>query len=216
MKRKSPSRVRPFHHAPLPFSLPSLFNVLLNCAALLWGLRSDPSLFSLYLSLCSLRLAMATEEANKPSTLPPYPEMILAALDALHEKEGANKTAISKYIESKYGELPAEHPSLLAHHLSRMKEIGQLVFAKNNYMRFDPNAPPRRGRGRPPKPKIPVPAGTVLAPARPRGRPRKDPNAPPTPKIKKPAAKIGSKSGRGRGRPPKVKPQQAQAGIQAS
>ncbi|BAU01753.1 hypothetical protein VIGAN_11105300 [Vigna angularis var. angularis] len=59
-----------------------------------------------------------------------------------------------------------------------MKESGELVFNKNNYMKTDQSAPPKRGRGRPPKPKAPVPPGTVVSPSRPRGRPPKDPNAP--------------------------------------
>ncbi|KAF8772869.1 hypothetical protein HU200_005259 [Digitaria exilis] len=124
---------------------------------------------------------MATEEVAKPSPLPPYPEMILAALDGLGDKNGSNKSAISRYIEGKYGELPPAHASLLTAHLARMKESGELIFLKNNYFRSDaPDAPPKRGRGRPPK--------------------VRDPNAPPPPP--KPAS---TGSGRPRGRPPKAK-----------
>ena len=154
--------------------------------------------------------------------------MILAAIEALNDKNGSNKSSISKYIESTYGDLPAAHSTLLAHHLNKMKQGGDLVMAKNNYMKPDPNAPPRRGRGRPPKPKVPLPPGTVLSPPRPRGRPPKprDPFAPPPPPKKastgsgKPRgrppkkAKVGAPSSpapatgtpRPRGRPPKVKP----------
>ncbi|KAF7816465.1 HMG-Y-related protein A-like [Senna tora] len=143
---------------------------------------------------------MATEEVNKPPSLPPYSEMITKALDALDETNGSNKSAISKYIESTYGELPAGHSTLLSHHLNKMKESGELVFWKNNYMKPDPNAPPRRGRGRPPKPKDPLPPGIALFPPRPRGRPPKDPNAPPNP----PKPKVSAGSGRPRGRPKKI------------
>lgn len=142
---------------------------------------------------------MATQEVNKPLSLPPYPEMIMKALEALNEPNGSNKSSISNYIESIYGELPEGHSIVLANHLNQMKENGDLVFAKNNYMKPDPNAPPKRGRGRPPKPKDPLapPPAAVLSPPRPRGRPPKDPNAPPkTPKA--------ASSGRGRGRPKKV------------
>ncbi|KAI6670621.1 hypothetical protein NL676_005506 [Syzygium grande] len=142
---------------------------------------------------------MAATEFNKPPPLPPYPEVIIAAVDALREPNGSNKTSISKYIESKYGELPAGHSQLLSHHLNRMKESGELVFWKNNYTIPDPNAPPRRGRGRPPKPKEPVPAPAAPAPARPRGRPPKDPSVP---KPVKP--KVSTGSGRPRGRPRKM------------
>uniref|UniRef100_A0A2P2KN79 HMG-Y-related protein A n=2 Tax=Rhizophora mucronata TaxID=61149 RepID=A0A2P2KN79_RHIMU len=143
---------------------------------------------------------MAAEEVHKSPSLPPYPEMILQAIAALNEKNGSNKTSISKYIESKYGDLPAGHSTLLSHNLNRMKHTGELVFWKNNYMKADPNAPPRRGRGRPPKPKDPLPTAAVLAPARPRGRPLKDPNAPKP--VKPKVAATGS--GRPRGRPRKM------------
>ncbi|CAH2049045.1 unnamed protein product, partial [Thlaspi arvense] len=167
------------------------------------------------------------QPATAPSTLPQYPEMILAAIEALNDKNGSNKSSISKHIEATYGELPPAHSTLLSHHLNKMKQSGQLVMVKNNYMKPDPNAPPRRGRGRPPKPKAPLPPGTVPAPPRPRGRPPKarDPFAPPPPpkkkapssgsgrrgrppKLAKTAAPAPAPSGekRGRGRPPKVKP----------
>jgi len=142
---------------------------------------------------------MATKEVNKPLSLPPYPEMILKAVDALNEPNGSNKSAIANYIESIYGELPEGHAVLLTYHLNQMKESGDLVFAKNNYSRPDPSAPPKRGRGRPPKAKDPLasPPSAVVSPPRPRGRPPKDPNAgPKTPKT--------SGSGRPRGRPKKI------------
>ncbi|XP_052205275.1 HMG-Y-related protein B-like [Diospyros lotus] len=157
---------------------------------------------------------MAAEESNNPptqpepqpgaapSSLPQYPELILAAIEALGDKNGSNKSAISKQIEATYGELPAAHSTLLSHHLNKMKQSGQLVMMKNNYMKPDPSAPPRRGRGRPPKPKVPLPPGTVVPPPRPRGRPPKsrDPLGPPSPPKKKPPS---SGTGRKRGRPPK-------------
>lgn len=125
--------------------------------------------------------------------------MIIAALEALKEENGSNKSSISKYIESKYGDLPAGHSQLLSDNLNRMKETGELVFWKNNYMKSD-QAPPRRGRGRPPKPKGLLPPSDTVSPARPRGRPPKDPNAPPKPTKPKDA----SSTGRPRGRPRKM------------
>lgn len=129
-------------------------------------------------------------------------QLILNAIEALNEKKGSNKTSISKYIESKYGDLPAGHTTLLSHHLNRMRETGELIFWKNNYIKAGPNAPPRRGRGRPPKPKDPLspPPGAILSPARPRGRPPKDPNAPP----RSPKPEVASKTGKPRGRPRKM------------
>ncbi|XP_011099943.1 HMG-Y-related protein A-like [Sesamum indicum] len=160
---------------------------------------------------------MATEELNKPPSIPPYPQMIMEALDALKQTEGANKSAISKYMESKYGEMPAGHADLLSHHLNRMKDSGELLFIKNNYVKPGPDAPQKRGRGRPPKPKEPLPAGAIAAAPRPRGRPRKDPNAPPAPKKPKPPAGPPSisKTGRPRGRPRKVNPQPVQNEVEA-
>ncbi|GMI68984.1 high mobility group A [Hibiscus trionum] len=143
---------------------------------------------------------MATEEVNKPPPLPSYPQLIIDVIEALNDKNGSNKTTISKYIESKYGDLSGGHSTLLTHHLNKMKETGELVFWKNNYMKADPNAPPRRGRGRPPKPKVSLPPGMVLSSGRPRGRPPKDPNAP----SRSPKPRLPSESGRPRGRPRKM------------
>ncbi|KAL5229835.1 hypothetical protein ABZP36_028611 [Zizania latifolia] len=155
---------------------------------------------------------MATDEVAKPP-LPPYPEMILAAIESLNDKNGSNKSAISKYIEEKYGDLPPAHASLLTAHLARMKESGELIFLRNNYFRADaPDAPPKRGRGRPPKPKDPSAPPPPPKPAspRPRGRPPKskgpisDAVAPAAKKAKtapSPAADGSSPVKRGRGRP---------------
>lgn len=126
--------------------------------------------------------------------------MIIEAIDALKQEEGSNKTSISRYIESKYGELPSAHSKLLTFHLDRMKQSGELIFLKNNYIKAGPGVPPKRGRG----------------------RPRKDPNAPPVPKKPKPSPGPStvtlSKTGRPRGRPRKVKPQpsQPQNGLEMS
>ncbi|KAK3007673.1 hypothetical protein RJ639_014810 [Escallonia herrerae] len=148
--------------------------------------------------------------------------MIFAAIDALKEKEGSNKSSISQYIESTFGDLPAGHANLLSDNLNKMKEAGELAMVKNNYLRPDPSAPPKRGSGRPPKAKDPSSpeAAAPAAPAGPtrgrgRGRPRKDPNAPPAAKKAKPAAAEPSKTGRPRGRPHKVKPQLAQNVVEA-
>ncbi|KAK9091561.1 hypothetical protein Sjap_024738 [Stephania japonica] len=146
---------------------------------------------------------MAAEEVNKPSSHPPYPEMIQAAIAGLGDENGSNKSAISKYIEGAFVGLPSDHSVQLTDSLIKMKESGELMHSKNNYLLRDPNAPPKRGRGRPPKPKLQsslpeAPAG----PPRPRGRPPKarDPLAPPS---SSPRPKVASGSGKPRGRPPK-------------
>ncbi|XP_048530188.1 HMG-Y-related protein A-like [Triticum urartu] len=131
---------------------------------------------------------MANDGSPKSGDIPPYPEMIIAAIEALGDKNGSSKSAISSYIEEKYEGLPSAHASLLTANLASMKEAGKLSFVKNNYLKADaPSATPaKRGRGRPPK----------------------DPNAPPKPKA---APKDPNTPKRGRGRPPKVKDPMADA-----
>ncbi|CAN6859115.1 unnamed protein product [Brassica oleracea] len=147
---------------------------------------------------------MATEQ--HPISLPPYPQMIMAAIEASNNNaNGCNKTAIAKHIETTQSILPPSHSTLLNYHLNQMKQSGQIVMVKNNYMKPDPHAPPKRGRGRPPKPKpkprpqgdsshVAIPAPSV-SPPRTRGRP---------PKVNDSSSEVSpSVSGRPRGRPPK-------------
>ncbi|KAI3668956.1 hypothetical protein L6452_40173 [Arctium lappa] len=132
------------------------------------------------------------------ASLPPYPQMILEAIDGLKH------------------DLPAGHVNELTDHLNKLKDSGELVFVKNNYMRPDPNAPLKRGRGRPAKAKDPSGVVETRDPVvvhgeggsemkRGRGRPRKDPNAPPAVKKVKVVAAVSG--GRPRGRPRKVQPE---------
>lgn len=130
----------------------------------------------------------------------------MEAIESLNDKNGSNKTTIGKHIESTQQTLPPSHATLLSYHLNQMKKNGQLLMVKNNYMKPDPNAPPKRGRGRPPKQKIQAEtvaaAATVSSdPPRSRGRPPK-PKDLSEPSIQ-PKEKIASGSGRPRGRPPK-------------
>ncbi|XP_074574625.1 uncharacterized protein LOC141831086 [Curcuma longa] len=166
-------------------------------------------------------MATAAEESNRA-----YPEMIMEAIAALGEASGADKAAISNYIESKQKDLPPDHSLLLATHLDRMKENGELLFSDGNYTKPVSSTLAKRGRGRPPKPKPEPPAGAEVPSPRPRGRPPKpkDPLAAavakvasgfPRPRGRPPKADRAADSGtsaavvgvkRGRGRPPKVKP----------
>ncbi|XP_008802440.1 HMG-Y-related protein A-like [Phoenix dactylifera] len=167
---------------------------------------------------------MATDEDSSLPFLPPYPEMILAAISALDEKSGSSKSAILKHIDAAHGDqLPPSHESLLAAHLTRMTEAGELVFVDNCYLRASPDVPPppKRGRGRPPKPKLSL---SPDGPRRPRGRPPKprDPTAPvkgtrprgrPPKKPRAASASADAGPKRPRGRPPKVRPQFAEVGF---
>ncbi|KAH7679773.1 High mobility group protein HMGA plant protein [Dioscorea alata] len=183
----------------------------------------------------------ATDEPSDQAAFPSYSEMIMAAIDALNDGNGASESMISKFMEETYGGLPSTHSVDLQVELTRMKESGELVLGENYYKRPDAEVAPKRGRGRPPKAKISGTDGEAVAVAasivpRPRGRPPKpkDPLAaavakaahglpkrrgrpPKNPRVAAavvpvpPAAVVGVK--RGRGRPPKVKPQLADVGF---
>ncbi|MBA0823696.1 hypothetical protein Goarm_020411 [Gossypium armourianum] len=58
----------------------------------------------------------------------------------------------------------AAHTTLLSHHLNKIKQNDQIGMLKNNYLRVDPNAPPKRGRGCPPKPKKAIKTKTTIPP----------------------------------------------------
>ncbi|CAI9276219.1 unnamed protein product [Lactuca saligna] len=152
---------------------------------------------------------MATEEDTNLPSLPPYPQMIFEAIDALKQKEGSNKSSILNHIESTYGNLPSGGTALLTDNLKNLRDSGELVLLRNNYMRPDPNSPLKRGRGRPSKPKDPAAleknptAESGSEVKRGRGRPKKDPNAP----LAAKKVKISTGSGRPRGRPRKVQPE---------
>jgi len=94
--------------------------------------------------------------------------MIYTAIEALKEKDGSSKRAISKYIEHVYrDQLPnsESHQNLLTHHLKRLKSEGLLQMIKNSYI--IPRSTPL-----PPSP-APPPPTTASPSSRPRGRPRK-------------------------------------------
>ncbi|KAM0949090.1 putative High mobility group protein HMGA, plant [Dioscorea sansibarensis] len=182
-------------------------------------------------------LMAATEEPSDQSSLPPYSEMIMAAIDAVNEGNGASESSISKFVEATHEGLPSTHSADLGLELVRMRESGELVMVENNYKRPEPEVAPKRGRGRPPKAKpsgtdsevvaatVPRPRGRPPKPKDPlavavakaahglpkrRGRPPKNPRVPaPVPMAS--VAVVGVK--RGRGRPPKVKPQLADVGF---
>ncbi|KAJ0240500.1 HMG-Y-related protein A [Hirschfeldia incana] len=156
---------------------------------------------------------------QQPSSfdLPPYPQMIMEAIEASNDANGCNKTAIARHIESTQTSLPPSHMTLLSYHLNQMKQSGQIAMVKNNYMKPDPQAPPKRGRGRPPKAKAQGDSSHVAAPPapsvtspRPRGRPpkAKDPSSEVETKV---AAAAPSGSGRPRGRPPKKQKTESEA-----
>ncbi|KAL4196748.1 hypothetical protein AMTRI_Chr04g247780 [Amborella trichopoda] len=171
--------------------------------------------------------------ASSPSH-PPYVDMIISAITALKEENGSSKRAIDKYMEANYPNLPPTHTALLAHHLRRLKECGELVMVKNSY-KLPNQAEPQAEAGAEPGPEEPTnaePTGEPIAlvvtqvgpsptkSGRPRGRPRKSkptvvPIGPPRPRGRPPkprsaavlAAAVAAKPfPRPRGRPPKPRP----------
>ncbi|CAN6927420.1 unnamed protein product [Brassica oleracea] len=64
---------------------------------------------------------------------PPYSEMICCAIAALNEADGSSKQAISRYIERTYTGIPTAHGALMTHHLKSLKNSGVLVMVKKSY-----------------------------------------------------------------------------------
>ncbi|KAK8962498.1 hypothetical protein KSP40_PGU020609 [Platanthera guangdongensis] len=125
-------------------------------------------------------------------------QMILAAIAALGEKEGPNKSAIIKFIEATYsGSLEEGYTAEISDALEKLQDSGELQLVRSHFVKVETVASPRRGRGRPKKPKsVPSPGPAAQTPLR-RGRP-------PKPKGSHAAAvKIAGGISRRRGRPRK-------------
>lgn len=172
-----------------------------------------------------------------PANHPPYAEMIYRAIEALKEKDGSSKTAIAKYIEEAYTDLPPAHSTLLTHHLKRLKDTGLLIMLKKSYKLpsslpsdITQNAaqpvrrgrPPRSGipkrRGRPPKPKS-LSNGLKRRPGRPPKHQLQATVIPfADPSLAQPPVPVGSP--RPRGRPRKnaaaLPPSHAVGGVDSS
>ncbi|XVF03214.1 hypothetical protein REPUB_Repub04eG0242100 [Reevesia pubescens] len=158
---------------------------------------------------------------------PPYSDMICEAIGALKDKNGSSKRAIAKYIESAYNDLPPTHSALLTHHLKSLKNNGILIMVKKSYKLAsstsrsealvpdssppnpsDASVGPKRGRGRPPKPKsstLPVTDPNSQQPVSVSDGPKKSPGRP---KKNGPVEQLGVVR-KGRGRPPKTGPKKS-------
>ncbi|KAM7279702.1 hypothetical protein ACFE04_006836 [Oxalis oulophora] len=64
---------------------------------------------------------------------PSYTEMINSAIAALNEPDGSSKVAITKYIDRAFSDLPPNHYDLLAHNLKKMKNEGLVVLVNRSY-----------------------------------------------------------------------------------
>ncbi|CAK8534243.1 unnamed protein product [Lathyrus sativus] len=132
----------------------------------------DPSSISSPSAPATNAVPFAVEPNNHlpspSSNHPPYAEMIYTAIEALKEKNGSSKRAISKYIEQVYRHQlppPESHSNLLTHHLKRLKSDGLLQTIKNSYI--IPRSIP------PPASTEPPSTASPSQPSKPRGRPRK-------------------------------------------
>uniref|UniRef100_A0A2P2LX17 Histone n=1 Tax=Rhizophora mucronata TaxID=61149 RepID=A0A2P2LX17_RHIMU len=132
--------------------------------------------------------ANATPAVTQPSAShPPYAEMIYAAIGALKERDGSSKRAIAKYIEKAYTGLPSTHSALLTYNLKRLKNNGLLVMVKKSYKLPRSNFKSSADGNINGHPQPPAAAGAQFQPQVAAG-------------TAVPLAK------RGRGRPPKAKP----------
>ncbi|XP_019059016.1 PREDICTED: LOW QUALITY PROTEIN: uncharacterized protein LOC104821833 [Tarenaya hassleriana] len=138
---------------------------------------------------------------------PPYSDMICSAIAALNESDGSSKQAISRYIERVFTGLPLAHGALLTHHLKTLKNSGILVMVKKSY-KFASTPPPTS---------IAVAAAAGLEDFRSdppsyttTAQPQSDQTGLPA------AASAPTAQKRGRGRPPKPKPdiQPSEAPVQ--
>ncbi|KAJ4960822.1 hypothetical protein NE237_020732 [Protea cynaroides] len=145
---------------------------------------------------------------------PPYAEMITTAIRVLDDKKGSSRTAIKKYIDSTYSNLPASHSALFSHHLKKLKNSGSVTMVKQSYklpksaqaksasVASTSLVPGQRGRGRPPKAKPLDPGPAFPLPKRSPGRPPKSKTASVTVTVTD--GQVLQK--RGRGRPPRSNP----------
>ncbi|KAG2305075.1 hypothetical protein Bca4012_064153 [Brassica carinata] len=132
------------------------------------------------------------QQQSHPSWVHPhYSEMICCAIAALNEADGSSKQAISRYIERTYTGIPTAHGALLTHHLKSLKNSGVLMMVKKSYKLASAAAPP--------------PASVAVEPPRSDFTSNNSVNEmQPLPDLAPTSAPQTQK--RGRGRPPKAKP----------
>ncbi|CAH8388684.1 unnamed protein product [Eruca vesicaria subsp. sativa] len=138
-----------------------------------------------------------TQPQTQTPTAPPYSELIVEAIAHLNEPEGSSKMAISRYIERSNPVLPTAHAALLTHHLKTLKNCGVLSMVKKSYKLAATSSAPES---------VAVAAAAAAAGL---SAPRSE-----SPLSNNPDPVSGSVSGsasqplkRGRGRPPKAKPE---------
>ncbi|CAI0541277.1 unnamed protein product [Linum tenue] len=98
------------------------------------ALPTDPSPASAPAPTPTPTAAAAQAPGGLPSSLPSYSKMIFTAIEALKERDGSSKRAISKYIDHAYhGLLPPNYGDLLANQLKLLKSKGLLDMVKKSY-----------------------------------------------------------------------------------
>ncbi|KAI3800191.1 hypothetical protein L1987_35501 [Smallanthus sonchifolius] len=151
--------------------------------------------------------APAKAKPRSPSLHPPYFEMIKEAIVTLKERTGSSQYAISKFVEEKHKNLPANFKKVLLTRLKKFVTAGKLVKVKASYKLPAATAPakkkpaakpktvakPKSVKKKAPAKKAPVakPAAKPKAVAKPKPAAKAKPAAKPK-SVTKPAAKAKS------------------------
>ncbi|PKU66820.1 hypothetical protein MA16_Dca014427 [Dendrobium catenatum] len=104
--------------------------------------------------------------------------MILAAITKLGEKDGSSNWRFQNKLRPLTGTAYRQTTMLCFPNRlpNRRSSASFLLFLKNNYLKPDTDAQPRRGRGCPPKPKPDVPEGPELQSMKQHNLPAKEKN----------------------------------------
>ncbi|KAI3686662.1 hypothetical protein L1987_80345 [Smallanthus sonchifolius] len=140
--------------------------------------------------------APAKAKPRSPSLHPPYFEMIKEAIVTLKERTGSSQYAISKFVEEKHKNLPANFKKVLLTQLKKFVTAGKLVKVKASYKLPAATAPAKKKPAAKPKTVAKPKSVKKKAPAKkaPVAKPKPAPKAKPAAKPKavakpKPAAK---------------------------
>ncbi|GMH13204.1 hypothetical protein Nepgr_015045 [Nepenthes gracilis] len=128
---------------------------------------------------------------RKPSTHPPFFEMISDAIVTLKENSGSSQYAITKFIGDKHKQLPSNFRKLLLVQLKKNVAAGKLVKVKNSFKLPSTNAtapkPAKKGLTTKPKAAAKAPKSKQAKSAKASAKPKAAEKPNPKPKV---AAKL--------------------------